>query len=213
MSLLFHTSRCATASFPRSKRLLISWLQSLSAVILEPKFLPLVPPVKPRKFILNGVWCEFPPIFSYQTKNDSSPKAEFWWLFDPLLSKNLFWGILDGWFWLSSDHSLQFVKIRSGMHIDWNPQLFFRSGVPEIGRMEKFIHLWQMFVECEAYLGHCDLAFSAYLWSSLEAVRCVDAMLKSCSTMKNHVGGFFISDKVYTGKVTAEVGHWMEKLV
>ena len=36
MSLLFNTlSRFGIAFFPRSKRLLISWLQSLSAVILE----------------------------------------------------------------------------------------------------------------------------------------------------------------------------------
>lgn len=102
--------------------------------------------------------------------------------------------MLDGWFWLSSDHSLQFVKIRSGMCIDWNPQLFFRSGVPEIGRMETFIHLWQMFVECEAYFGHCDLAFSPYLWSSMEAVRCVDVMLISCSTMKED---FYIWQGIY----------------
>ena len=38
MSLLFNTlSRFAIAFLPRSKRLLISWLQSPSAVILEPK--------------------------------------------------------------------------------------------------------------------------------------------------------------------------------
>ena len=38
MSLLFNTlSRFVTAFLPRSKRLLISWLQSLSAVILEPR--------------------------------------------------------------------------------------------------------------------------------------------------------------------------------
>ena len=38
MSLLFNMlSRLVTAFLPRSKRLLISWLQSLSAVILEPK--------------------------------------------------------------------------------------------------------------------------------------------------------------------------------
>ena len=37
MSLLFNTlSRFVIAFFPRSKHLLISWLQSLSAVILEP---------------------------------------------------------------------------------------------------------------------------------------------------------------------------------
>ena len=38
MSLLFNLlSRLVIAYFPRSKRLLISWLQSPSAVILEPK--------------------------------------------------------------------------------------------------------------------------------------------------------------------------------
>ena len=38
MSLLFNTlSRLTTAFLPRSKRLLISWLLSPSAVILEPK--------------------------------------------------------------------------------------------------------------------------------------------------------------------------------
>ena len=38
VSLLFNTlSRFVIAFLPRSKRLLISWLQSSSAVILEPK--------------------------------------------------------------------------------------------------------------------------------------------------------------------------------
>ena len=38
MSLLFNTlSRLVIAFLPRTKRLLISWLQSPSAVILEPK--------------------------------------------------------------------------------------------------------------------------------------------------------------------------------
>ena len=38
MSLIFNTlSRFVIAFFPRSKRLLISWLQSLSAASLEPK--------------------------------------------------------------------------------------------------------------------------------------------------------------------------------
>ena len=38
MSLLFNMlSRLVTAFLPSSKHLLISWLQSLSAVILEPK--------------------------------------------------------------------------------------------------------------------------------------------------------------------------------
>ena len=39
MSLLFNTlSRFVIAFLPRSKRLLISWLQSLSTVILEPQY-------------------------------------------------------------------------------------------------------------------------------------------------------------------------------
>ena len=38
LSLLFNIlSRCVTAFLPRSNRLLISWLQSLSMVFLEPK--------------------------------------------------------------------------------------------------------------------------------------------------------------------------------
>ena len=36
MSLLFNTLSIVTAFLPRSKRLLISWLQSPSAVVLEP---------------------------------------------------------------------------------------------------------------------------------------------------------------------------------
>ena len=43
VSLLFSMlSRFVIAFLPRSKRLLISWLQSLSAVILEPKKIKLV---------------------------------------------------------------------------------------------------------------------------------------------------------------------------
>ena len=37
MSLLYMPSRLVTTFLPRSKRLLISWLQSPSAVILEPR--------------------------------------------------------------------------------------------------------------------------------------------------------------------------------
>ena len=43
MSLLFNMlSRFAIAFLPRSRRLLISWLQSPSAVILEPKIIKYV---------------------------------------------------------------------------------------------------------------------------------------------------------------------------
>ena len=44
MSLLFNTlSRCVITFLPRSKHLLISWLQSPSAMILEPKKIKSVP--------------------------------------------------------------------------------------------------------------------------------------------------------------------------
>ena len=44
MSLLFNIlSRCVIAFFPRRKHLLFSWLQSPSAVILEPKEIKSVP--------------------------------------------------------------------------------------------------------------------------------------------------------------------------
>ena len=55
MSLLFNIlSRLVIAFFPRSKHLLISWLQSLSAVILEPNKIksvtfPLFPHLFPMK--------------------------------------------------------------------------------------------------------------------------------------------------------------------
>ena len=58
LSLLFNTmSRFVIAFLPRSKHLLISWLQSLSAVILEPKKIKSVtvsifPPI-----YLDGTGC------------------------------------------------------------------------------------------------------------------------------------------------------------
>ena len=61
MSLLFNMlPRFVTAFLPRSKRLLISCLQSLSAVILEPKkikssLLPLFP------LLLAMKWWDFMP--------------------------------------------------------------------------------------------------------------------------------------------------------
>ena len=56
MSLLFNMlSRFVIAFLPRSKRLLISWLQSLSAVILEPKKIKLVTVSIVSLSILNEV--------------------------------------------------------------------------------------------------------------------------------------------------------------
>ena len=55
MSLLFNMlSRLVTTSLPRSKRLFVSWLQSPSAVILEPKKVKSVTvPLFPQLFAMK----------------------------------------------------------------------------------------------------------------------------------------------------------------
>ena len=60
MSLLFNTlSRFVIAFLPRSKRLLISWLQSPSAVIFEPlKIKSLTVPLSPHLFAMK--WWDLP---------------------------------------------------------------------------------------------------------------------------------------------------------
>ena len=59
MSLLFNMlSRLVTTSLPRSKRLLISWLQSPSAVILEPPKIVWQFPLFPHLFpVSEGTKC------------------------------------------------------------------------------------------------------------------------------------------------------------
>ena len=65
MSLLFNMlSRLVITFLPRSKRLLISWLQSPSAVILEPKNIQ-------HKCILLLFWC-------YKSEMDSFPNLHLW---------------------------------------------------------------------------------------------------------------------------------------
>ena len=65
ISLLFNMqSRLVIAFLPRSKHLLISWLQSPSALILEPK----------NKVVISGVWCRVPDTKDYN-------------LYDPLYVK------------------------------------------------------------------------------------------------------------------------------
>ena len=62
MSLLFNMlSRLAIIFLPRSKRLLISWLQSPSAVILEPKIIKLVTQLSPT--LCDPMDCS-PPVSS-----------------------------------------------------------------------------------------------------------------------------------------------------
>ena len=59
MSLLFHMlSRCVIAFLPRSKCLLISWLQSPSAVILEPK--------KIKSVTVETDFPFFPHVFAFK---------------------------------------------------------------------------------------------------------------------------------------------------
>ena len=58
MSLLFNMlSRLVTDFLPRSKHLLISWLQSLSAVILEPKKIKSVTVSIVSPSICDGTRC------------------------------------------------------------------------------------------------------------------------------------------------------------
>ena len=65
MSLLFNMlSRLVITFLPRSEHLLISWLQSPSALILEPK----------NKVVISGVWCRVPDTKDYN-------------LYDPLYVK------------------------------------------------------------------------------------------------------------------------------
>ena len=60
MSLLFNMlSRCVTAFLPRSKRLFISWLHSLSAVILEPKKIKCVTASTFSPSICHGVFSRY----------------------------------------------------------------------------------------------------------------------------------------------------------
>ena len=58
MSLLFNMlSRFVIACLPRSKHLLISWLQPLSAVILEPRKIKSVAVSSFSPFICHEVMC------------------------------------------------------------------------------------------------------------------------------------------------------------
>ena len=61
MSLLFNMmSRLVIAFLPRSKHLLILWLQSLSTVILEPKKIKSVTAsISPHLFAMKG-WDQMP---------------------------------------------------------------------------------------------------------------------------------------------------------
>ena len=64
MSLLFNTLfRLVIAFLPRSKRLLISWLQSPSTVILEPKKRKSLFPLFPNLFAIK--WWEWMPWSSF----------------------------------------------------------------------------------------------------------------------------------------------------
>ena len=69
MSLLFNMlSRLVITFLPRSKRLLISWLQSPSAVILEP---PKIKPSAPGKYHSTLCFCEFDCVNRNKLENSS----------------------------------------------------------------------------------------------------------------------------------------------
>ena len=66
MSLLFNMlSRLVIAFLPRSKRLLISWLHSPSAVILEPKKIKYVTVSIVSPSIYHEVWGQYAMIFVF----------------------------------------------------------------------------------------------------------------------------------------------------
>ena len=76
MSLLFNMLfRLVITFLPRSKRLLISWLQSPSAVILEPKKIKsaIVSTVSAKHWIIH---MTFPHRGNYLAQNVSSAKVE-----------------------------------------------------------------------------------------------------------------------------------------
>ena len=88
MSLLFNTlSRLVTAFLPRSKHLLISWLQSPSAVILEPKKIKSLFPLFPHLFAMKW-WDRMRVIIVFTTKsyyNLLSYLQRFWHMAKDLL--------------------------------------------------------------------------------------------------------------------------------
>ena len=84
MSVLFNTlSRLVIAFLPRSEHLLISWLQSPSAVILEPKKIKSAtstddPPTPRSEGIQNATGEKWRAIINTSNKNEEAgPKQEF----------------------------------------------------------------------------------------------------------------------------------------
>ena len=84
MSLLFNMlSRLVITFLPRSKRLLISWLQSPSAVILEPK-----------KKIKSATISTVSPSISHEVMGPDAIILVFWMLsFKPTFSLSMHYGI------------------------------------------------------------------------------------------------------------------------
>ena len=126
MFLLFNmVSNFVTAFLPRSKRLLISWQQSPSAVILEPKRIKRItastfPPLCTTKW---GHWMPWPSFserlaLSQLFHSPLSPSSRSYLV--PLHFLPLEWYHLDTWdYWYFSwQSSFQFV-IHSAWHFTW----------------------------------------------------------------------------------------------
>ena len=102
MSLLFNMlSRLVIIFLPRSKCLLISWLQSPSAVILEPK-----------KIVWNCFYCF--PIYSHEVMGPDAMIFVFWMLsFKPTFSLSSFTFIKR----LFSSSSLSAIRVVSSAYL------------------------------------------------------------------------------------------------
>ena len=105
MSLLFNMlSRCVVAFLPRNKRLLISWLQSPSAVILGPK---------KRKPVTVSTFC--PPI-CHEVMGPDAMILVFWMLsFKPAFSLSSFTLFKR----LFSSSSLSATRVVSSAYLRW----------------------------------------------------------------------------------------------
>ena len=98
MSLLFNMlSRFVTAFLPRSKHLFISWLQSLSTMILRPKKI---------KSVTVSVF--FPLLFAHEVIGPNAMILDFWMLsFKPAFSLSCFMNLIKRLF---SSSSLSAIK-------------------------------------------------------------------------------------------------------
>ena len=145
MSLLLNMlSRLVITLFPRSKRLLISWLQSPSAVILEPKKI---------KFLTVSIVS---PTICYEVMGPDAMILVFWMLnFKPAFSLSSFTSIKT----LSSS-LLSPVRVVSSAYLGWKPG---KVKVKLLSRVRLFSTPWTV-----AYQAPLSMGFSRQeCWNGL----------------------------------------------